>query len=95
MKKSQSPYKIVVWATGAIGKYAIKATARHPDMQLVGVRVYSEAKAGKNAGEIAGIGTLGVKATMNPEGDLCARRGLCGVRRTAAGGESGRHPAPA
>jgi 2,4-diaminopentanoate dehydrogenase len=67
MNKSQSPYKIVVWATGAIGKYAIKATARHPDMQLVGVRVYSEAKAGKDAGEIAGIGKLGVKATMNPE----------------------------
>jgi hypothetical protein len=67
MNNSQSPYKIVVWATGAIGKYAIKATARHPDMQLVGVRVYSEAKAGKDAGEIAGIGKLGVNATMDPE----------------------------
>jgi hypothetical protein len=67
MNKSPSPHKIAVWATGAIGKYAIKATARHPDMQLVGVRVYSEAKAGKDAGEIAGIGKLGVKATMNPE----------------------------
>jgi 2,4-diaminopentanoate dehydrogenase len=76
MSKSKPPYRIIVWATGAVGKYAIRATARHPDFELVGTLVYSSAKAGKDAGDIAGIAPLGVRATTSKE-DIFAMPADC------------------
>jgi hypothetical protein len=37
----------------------------HPDLELVGARVYDEAKAGRDVGEVCGIGDLGVVATTD------------------------------
>lgn len=55
--------KVVQWATGGLGVAAIKGIVEHPDLELAGCWVHSEAKAGRDAGEIAGIGPLGVLAT--------------------------------
>jgi hypothetical protein len=55
--------RVVVWATGWIGTLAIRAIARRPDLELVGVWVHSREKVGKDAGELAGIQTMGVAAT--------------------------------
>lgn len=55
--------RVVVWATGWIGVESIKAIGRRDDLELVGVWVHSEAKVGLDAGEIAGIGPIGVVAT--------------------------------
>ncbi|PLK26714.1 hypothetical protein [Novosphingobium sp. TH158] len=59
------PYRVIQWATGAVGKVAIRHFAENPTFELVGVWVSSDAKAGKDAGEIAGIAPLGVAATTD------------------------------
>ena len=58
-------YKVAVWATGGVGKYAIRTIADRPNLDLVGVWVHSDNKNGKDAGELAGIDPLGVRATQD------------------------------
>lgn len=60
-------YRVAVWGTGNIGKVAIRAIARRPDFELVGVGVNTPEKAGRDAGELAGLEPLGVKATLGIE----------------------------
>jgi 2,4-diaminopentanoate dehydrogenase len=55
--------RIVQWATGAVGRHAVAAVHEHPDLELVGAYVYSDAKVGRDIGEICGIGPIGVTAT--------------------------------
>lgn len=57
------PLRIIQWATGSVGRYAIGAIAEDPRLELVGAWVHSEKKAGLDAGEIAGIAPTGVIAT--------------------------------
>lgn len=59
------PLRIIQWATGSIGRYAIGAIHEHPRLELAGVWVHSDAKSGRDAGEIAGIGPIGVRATTD------------------------------
>jgi hypothetical protein len=56
-------YKVIQWSTGNVGKFALKLVTEHPELELVGLWVHSEDKAGKDAGELAGIGPIGVAAT--------------------------------
>jgi hypothetical protein len=56
-------HRVVVWGTGNVGRPALRAVAAHRDLELAGVIVSSPAKRGRDAGEIAGIGRLGVPAT--------------------------------
>jgi len=60
-------YQVVVWGTGNVGRPAIRAVASHRDLELVGVVVSNPDKVGKDAGELAGIGRLGVAATDDVE----------------------------
>jgi hypothetical protein len=55
--------RVVVWATGWVGRLAIAAIHRRPDLELVGVWVHSADKVGRDAGELAGIGPIGVVAS--------------------------------
>ena len=48
-----------------MGNHAIAAVHDHPDLDLVGVLVYGDDKAGRDAGDIAGIGEIGVSATTD------------------------------
>ena len=61
----EQSYKVAVWATGRVGRLAIRAVADRPNLELVGVWVHSESKDGKDAGTIAGIDPLGVAATRD------------------------------
>jgi len=56
-------YRVVVWGTGNAGRPAIRAVAAHADLELVGVVVSNPAKVGRDAGELAFIEPLGVRAT--------------------------------
>jgi hypothetical protein len=56
---------VIQWATGGVGRAAIEAVAAHPELELVGCWVHSEAKVGRDAGELAGIEPLGVAATRD------------------------------
>jgi len=67
------PYRVVQWATGNIGTRSLRAVIEHPDLQLVGLYVYSEAKAGKDAGELCGLGPTGVVATRDVDEILALR----------------------
>lgn len=60
-------YKVIQWATGVVGTAALKGVIRHPRLELVGVKVYSDDKAGKDAGELAGSEKTGVIATQDIE----------------------------
>ncbi|MBW2271192.1 MAG: dihydrodipicolinate reductase [Deltaproteobacteria bacterium] len=63
MSERRGTYRVIQWATGTIGKYAIRAIAEDPKLELAAVWVHSADKVGKDAGEIAGIAPLGVRAT--------------------------------
>lgn len=58
-------YRVIQWATGAMGKTCLRAVIDHPDLELVGVYVYGAAKEGRDAGEIAHRGATGVIATRS------------------------------
>lgn len=65
-------FKVVQWATGAMGKSILRAVIDHPDLELVGLFVYSDEKAGKDAGDIARRRPTGVLATQRVEEILSA-----------------------
>ena len=66
-------YRVIVQGTGFVGKMVIRELARHPDYELVGCIVHDPAKEGLDAGEIAGIAPLGVRATRDLDAALAAR----------------------
>jgi hypothetical protein len=55
--------RVIQWATGGVGRAAIEGILAHPELELVGCWVRSDAKVGKDVGEICGLETLGVEAT--------------------------------
>jgi len=61
------PLRVIQWATGAVGRHALAAITAHPDLELVGARVYSEDKAGRDVGELCGLGPTGVIATSSTD----------------------------
>jgi hypothetical protein len=71
-------YKVIVWATGGIGKYAIRTIADRANLELAGVWVHSPGKDGADAGTLAGIQPLGVPATRD-ESALLASDADCVV----------------
>ena len=58
-------YRVVQWATGNQGVEAIRAILDRPDLDLVGAKVYSDAKEGVDAGALAGREPCGVLATQD------------------------------
>ena len=64
--------RVIQWATGGVGRAAIAGIVAHPELELAGVWVHSEAKAGRDAGELAGIDPVGVAATTDVDALLAA-----------------------
>lgn len=58
-------YRVIQWATGGVGKAAIQAVLRHPELELVGCWVHGAEKEGRDAGELAGEDPIGVTATTD------------------------------
>ncbi|MET0386898.1 MAG: dihydrodipicolinate reductase [Polyangiales bacterium] len=69
-------YRVVQWATGNIGLRALRAVIEHPRLRLVGVYVHSDAKAGRDAGELCGLPPNGVKTTRSID-DIIALKPDC------------------
>ncbi|MCK2220266.1 dihydrodipicolinate reductase [Actinomadura sp. ATCC 31491] len=64
----------VIWGTGNVGRAAIRAVEAHPGLELAAVLVHDPAKAGRDAGELSGLGVrLGVPATTDVAAVLAAR----------------------
>ncbi|WP_405959593.1 dihydrodipicolinate reductase [Streptomyces sp. NBC_00024] len=67
-----SRYRVAQWATGNIGTRALRCVLEHPQYDLVGVYVHSDAKVGRDAGELCGTEPTGVRATGDIEDILAA-----------------------
>ncbi|ETK36200.1 NAD(P)H-dependent amine dehydrogenase family protein [Microbispora sp. ATCC PTA-5024] len=64
----------IVWGTGNVGRAAIRAVEAHPALELTAVLVHDPGKAGRDAGDLAGLGhSLGVAATDDVDAVLAAR----------------------
>ena len=63
-------YRIIQWATGNVGRAAVQGILSHPQLELVGAWVHSADKAGRDVGELCGLGPVGVRATTDVEAIL-------------------------
>jgi len=72
MPTNSKRYRVAQWATGNVGSRAMRRTIEHPDLELVGCWVHGD-KAGRDAGELAGIGPVGIKATNSIDDILAAK----------------------
>lgn len=62
--------RLIQWTSGNVGKAIIRSIARRDGLELVGLYVNAEEKSGRDAGEIAGIGAMGVAATSDVDAIL-------------------------
>jgi 2,4-diaminopentanoate dehydrogenase len=58
----RQPYRIIVCGPGGGGLACIRAALKMPEVELIGVLVYSEAKDGLDVAKLAGLPPCGVKA---------------------------------
>jgi hypothetical protein len=64
---------VIQWATGSVGREALRAILLHPDLELAGVLVHSEEKEGRDAGALCDLPATGIVATRDAEAILaCA-----------------------
>jgi hypothetical protein len=63
-------FRVVQWATGGVGKAAIEGVLRHPELELVGCWVHSDAKDGVDVGELIGGDPVGVLASSDVDAVL-------------------------
>ncbi len=59
--------RVVQWATGGVGRAAIEGILLHPELDLVGCYVHSDAKDGADVGTLVGAEPLGVAATSSKD----------------------------
>jgi hypothetical protein len=64
---SQKTYRVIQWATGVVGKTALRHFIENPVFELVGVLVTKPEKVGMDAGDIVGLPKTGVLATDDHE----------------------------
>jgi 4-hydroxy-tetrahydrodipicolinate reductase len=69
-------YRVVQWATGNVGSRSLRVVIEHPHMDLVGLFVHSADKVGRDAGDLCGLGPVGIKAT-NRVDDIVALKPDC------------------
>ena len=65
-------FRVVQWATGSLGRTALRRIIDHPDLELAGVYVYDPSKVGVDAGDIARRAPTGVRATNRIEDVIAA-----------------------
>jgi len=63
MNKQSRPYKVVQWATGAMGKSCLRAVIDRSGLQLAGLFVYNPSKVGCDAGDVSNRPKTGILAT--------------------------------
>ncbi|GAA0965334.1 hypothetical protein GCM10009555_004500 [Acrocarpospora macrocephala] len=59
--------RVVQWATGAVGGYALRSVITRPEFELAGVLVYDPDKVGVDAGSLIGLDPVGVTCTDDVE----------------------------
>ena len=72
-----------VWGTGNVERPALRAVVSHTELELAAVIVSSSTKEGQDAGPLAGLDPVGVKATRAV--DQALADGLDAMVYTASG----------
>jgi hypothetical protein len=67
------PLRVVQWTTGNVGRRSVRAVVANPALELVGCYAWSPEKAGRDVGELCGLGPVGVIATHDIEAVLALR----------------------
>ncbi|WP_407662049.1 NAD(P)H-dependent amine dehydrogenase family protein [Mycolicibacterium elephantis] len=80
---TDKPLRVAVISTGWISSLSIRAIVRRPHLDLVGVWVHSAEKVGRDAGEIVGLGPIGVITTGDLD-DIIASKPDCVVYGAAS-----------
>jgi len=80
-----TPYRVIQWATGNTGQRALREVVRDPSLELVGVRVYDDAKDGVDAGELCGEAATDVLATTDRDAVLKLEADCCVYTPRATG----------
>ena len=60
-------HRVILWGAGGVGEYVLRFLANQPELELVGVRCYSDLKEGKDPAEAFGLPPSGVTATRDVE----------------------------
>lgn len=60
-------FRVIQWATGGVGKSAIEAIRRHPELELAGCWVHSPDKDSRDVGEILGGAPIGIRASADAD----------------------------
>jgi 2,4-diaminopentanoate dehydrogenase len=60
-------YRVIQWGIGNVGTLALRHFAHNPVYEVVGVLCNRPEKVGKDAGELVGVGPIGVLATTDKE----------------------------
>lgn len=60
-------YRVIQWSTGNVGHHALRLVVNHPELELAGLWVHAESKAGRDAGELGGFAPTGVLATNDAD----------------------------
>lgn len=63
-------YRVIQWATGTAGRFALRSIVNRPELELAGVVVHSEDKVGMDAGALLGTADVGVRAVSGLEAAL-------------------------
>lgn len=63
----KSRYRVVIWGPGEIGGAVTRAALLRDNIDIVGAKVFSPHKHGKDLGELVGINPIGIKATTSKE----------------------------
>jgi 2,4-diaminopentanoate dehydrogenase len=75
---SGSRLRVIQWTTGNVGRRALRAIVRHPNLELVGVFAHSSDKAGRDAADLCGADEdTGVVATTDVDALLALRPDAC------------------
>ena len=69
--------RVVVWGTGNMGVHSLRTVLADPGLELAGVIVHSESKVGRDAGELCGRPSTGIRATRDPAKALGTRPDAC------------------
>jgi len=82
---TSTSYRVIQWATGNTGQRALREVIRDPALDLVGVRVYDQAKDGVDAGSLCGETPTGILATADREAILELDADCCVYMARATG----------
>lgn len=59
------PYRLAIWGPGEVGGAVVRAAVADPAFEVVGAKVHSADKHGRDLGELVGIGPIDVRATTD------------------------------